>query len=65
MVAESSIQKSAAYILFYVRKDVKDKKLADFFPHIQNDFFPGKPVKTKEGKDAFVINGNFGSKTKS
>jgi len=55
MIAESSIQKNFAYILFYVRKDVQEKKLADFFPHIQNDFFPGKPVQASNGNDAFVV----------
>ena len=40
---EEKLKKDKAYILFYQRKDVKDKQIADIFPSLKN-FFPGKPV---------------------
>lgn len=33
-IPESQIAKENAYILFYIRKDVLDKKLSDIFPSI-------------------------------
>ena len=44
--AEDQIAKENAYILFYVRKDVKNKKVEDLLPSIL-EIFPGKPVKCK------------------
>ena len=52
-IPESQIAKENAYILFYIRKDVIDKKLSDIFPSI-NQIFPGKPVQTKFG-EGFVL----------
>lgn len=47
---EEQIQKEAAYILFYIRKDVQAKSsLDEIFPHITRDMFPGKPVTTENG----------------
>jgi hypothetical protein len=47
-ITENQIPKHNAYILFYQRQDVKDKKLNTLFP---TDFtvFPGLPVTTKSG----------------
>ncbi|TNV87076.1 hypothetical protein FGO68_gene9179 [Halteria grandinella] len=49
-ILEEQIQKEAAYILFYIRKDVQSKSsLDEIFPHITRDMFPGKPVTTENG----------------
>ncbi len=54
-LAESSLQKDAAYILFYLRKDVaKTTRLDLLIPNIEKSLFPGKPVQVK-GRDAFIL----------
>ena len=52
-MTEDQMAKENAYILFYVRKDVHDKKLEELMPSIL-EIFPGKPVKCKQG-DGFVL----------
>ena len=47
------MHKDSAYLLFYLRKDVEGKNLAQVFPNIQSDYFVGKPVKL-QGSDGFV-----------
>ena len=53
-MTEDQLHKESAYILFYVRKDLQAKLLPDVLPHIERDFFIGKPVKMN-GSDGFVI----------
>ena len=48
-VQESQIAKEHAYILFYIRKDVEEKHLDDIMPKTST-VFPGKPVRTSQGK---------------
>jgi len=52
-ITEASLEKEYAYILFYMRKDLDKKELAEVYPHIQQALFPGKPVSLPLG-DAFV-----------
>ena len=54
-VSETGLMKEHAYLLFYVRKDLQHKNLRDSFPNIENDIFLGKPVKTQDGKDAYIL----------
>lgn len=50
------MNKQAAYILFYVRKDIVEKTVAQMFPRIDSmSMFPGRPITTKEGKRGFVV----------
>ena len=44
-VTEDKINKESAYLLFYVRKDLDGKGLAQVMPNIESDYFAGKPVK--------------------
>lgn len=46
-VQEDHIHKESAYLLFYVRKDLESKAIADVMPDIEKDVFVGKPVKQK------------------
>ena len=52
--SENRLFKENAYILFYQRKDVKNKSLNDLFPGIQ-EIFPGKPVSTTDGQQGYVL----------
>lgn len=52
-ISEEQIFKENAYILFYMRKDLENKKLDDIMPSIK-DLFPGKPIKTEKG-DGYVL----------
>lgn len=56
--SEQNLLRDAAYILFYTRKDIADKKVADIFPRIEDSLFPGRPVRVKPGRDAFVSKTN-------
>jgi hypothetical protein len=40
--------------LFYIRKDLASKTLAEIYPNIESDIFIGKPVKTRDNKQGFV-----------
>ena len=44
-VSEDQLHKASAYLLFYVRKDIALKNLAQVMPDIEREYFPGKPVK--------------------
>ena len=52
-IPEEQLQKDFAYILFYVRKDMKQKQLSQIMPSIK-EVFPGKPIKTQAGQ-GFVV----------
>lgn len=54
-IKEEQIHKESAYILFYLRKDMKGKDIEAFFPNINTAMFPGRPVKTHTGLEGFVI----------
>ena len=54
-VSEEKIHKESAYLLFYVRRDLEQKGLAEILPDIEKSLFPGKPFKTKNGDDGFVV----------
>lgn len=47
-IPEEQLQKDFAYILFYVRKDIKQKQLSQIMPSLK-EVFPGKPIKTEAG----------------
>lgn len=50
------MNKQAAYILFYVRKDVTEKQVAQLYPQIDSTYmFAGRPITTKEGRRGFVV----------
>ena len=53
-IREESIAKENAYILFYVRKDILNKSLFEILPSI-SEVFPGKPIKTRNGLEGFVL----------
>jgi ubiquitin carboxyl-terminal hydrolase 4/11/15 len=52
-ITENQIPKHNAYILFYQRKDVGDKKMENLYPR-NFGVFPGLPVTTKDG-EGFVL----------
>ena len=54
-VSEDKIHKESAYLLFYVRRDLAEQSITNIVPQLQNDFFPGKPIRTKKGKSGFVL----------
>lgn len=56
-VTEEELHKEAAYLLFYIRKDVDGRELESLFPNIEKDVFIGKPVKVN-GKDGFITDDN-------
>ncbi len=50
------MNKQAAYILFYVRKDVAEKQMSQLFPKIDSTYmFAGRPIATKDGRRGFVV----------
>ena len=53
-IPENRLFKENAYILFYQRKDIKDKPLSDLYPGI-HEIFPGKPVSTTEGLQGYIL----------
>jgi len=46
---ESQVRSSAAYILFYRRKDTTYKHIDEIYPNIKSVNFIGKPMNTKYG----------------
>lgn len=40
--------------MFYIRKDLASKSLAEIYPNIESDIFIGKPVKTRDNNQGFV-----------
>ena len=53
-VSEDQLHKASAYLLFYVRKDIALKNLAQVMPDIEREYFPGKPVKLQQN-DGFIV----------
>jgi ubiquitin carboxyl-terminal hydrolase 4/11/15 len=53
-VSEDMLHKESAYLLFYVRKDLEGKSVADLMPNIEKEFFAGKPVK-QQNQEGFIV----------
>ena len=53
--AESDVISRSAYILFYRRKDLAQKPMNAVVPRLNRSYFAGMPVRTKEGKDCYLI----------
>lgn len=48
-MTESQIHTSSAYILFYKRKDLGQKPIAQIVPRLNVTKFPGMPVRIRPG----------------
>jgi hypothetical protein len=54
-INEQQLNKESAYILFYVRKDIQNVKVAEMFPQIEDSIFPGRPLTTKQGQNGYCV----------
>jgi len=52
--AESDVVNRSAYILFYRRKDLVNKPMSAVVPRLNKSFFPGMPVKMKDGRHCYL-----------
>ena len=54
-LTEEQVQTSAAYILFYKRKDIIGKSMSEVIPTLNKTKFPGMPVRMKSGNVGYFI----------
>lgn len=54
-ITEDQVQTNAAYILFYKRKDLADKKMEEVIPTLNVTKFPGMPVRLTSGKIGYLL----------
>jgi len=52
---ESQVRSSAAYILFYRRRDTTYKPMDVIYPSIKDSNFIGKPIHTKYGSIGYLV----------